>query len=130
MDIEDHSTCGYDWLKIIAINTNELVKLCGTITKYVPTEETLCIHTNSSSLRIEFYSDQIVTRRGFALDFFLESNSNESNCLTYFTIADLNTILSTTFTPPTTSFYPIGMHYLVWYILSLNVNDMLYFETK
>ncbi len=71
LDIEEESTCRFDWLKVKVSPTDNIegILLCGTFQRY-GTAGPLCLSLNSSSFEIEFSSDYAQTRRGFGLDYF------------------------------------------------------------
>merc|ERR1712212_972579 len=67
-NIESHSTCGWDWLKV------QGVKYCGT--------EMPPAITDATTLEIEFHTDYSVVRTGFALTVSVTMQGEQSGTLT------------------------------------------------
>ena len=67
--IEDHKTCGYDWVQVIDGNGQELLKKSCGDTK----PKSFLSKTNKAT--VKFHSDGSTTRKGFRLEYSFKKDS-------------------------------------------------------
>ena len=80
MDIEWSNNCEYEFLQIAT--SEGYLKLCGNLADYSKVAGPICIHTESSYLKIEFVSIYSESGTVFSFSFFHQypTNFSESLC--------------------------------------------------